>query len=164
MRVWSLGGEDPLEESVATHSSMLAWRIPWTEDLGRLQSGGCTELDTLKWLCFLYIKYIYIYIYIYVLFLKKICNLGTMIFPPYYRWENWGSKRLNDLPQLLNIEAEILKKWILPRSLWSQTFVICSTQYILAESIFITQLTFPWPLPHRNNCSISQIFIFMHLE
>ena len=37
-RVWSLGQEDPLEEGIAIHSSMLAWRIPWTEEPGRLQS------------------------------------------------------------------------------------------------------------------------------
>ena len=35
-----LGWEDPLEESMASHSSILAWRIPWTEDPGRLQSMG----------------------------------------------------------------------------------------------------------------------------
>ena len=40
MRVWSLGGEDPLEECMATHFSVLAWRIPWTEEPGRLQSIG----------------------------------------------------------------------------------------------------------------------------
>ena len=34
------GQEDPLEEGMATHSSILAWRIPWTEELGRLQSRG----------------------------------------------------------------------------------------------------------------------------
>ena len=38
--VRSLGGEDPLEEEMATHSSILAWRIPWTEEPGRLQSMG----------------------------------------------------------------------------------------------------------------------------
>ena len=37
-RVWSLGQEDPLEEGMATHSNILAWRIPWTEEHGRLQS------------------------------------------------------------------------------------------------------------------------------
>ena len=37
-RVQSLGGEDPLEEGMATHSSVLAWRIPWTEEPGGLQS------------------------------------------------------------------------------------------------------------------------------
>ena len=36
--VQSLGWEDPLEEGTATHSSILAWRIPWTEEPGRLQS------------------------------------------------------------------------------------------------------------------------------
>ena len=38
--VRSLGQEDPLEKEVATHSSTLAWRIPWREELGRLQSMG----------------------------------------------------------------------------------------------------------------------------
>ena len=37
-RVQSLGQEDPLEKEMATHSSILAWRIPWTEEPGRLQS------------------------------------------------------------------------------------------------------------------------------
>ena len=40
MRVSSLGWEDPLEEEMATHSSILAWRIPWTQAPGRLQSMG----------------------------------------------------------------------------------------------------------------------------
>ena len=39
-RVLSLGWEDPLEEGVATHSSILAWRIPWIEERGGLQSMG----------------------------------------------------------------------------------------------------------------------------
>ena len=37
MWVWCLGWEDPLEERMATHSSILAWRIPWTEEPGELQ-------------------------------------------------------------------------------------------------------------------------------
>ena len=40
MWVLSLGQEDPLEEGTATHSSILAWRIPWIEEPGRLQSLG----------------------------------------------------------------------------------------------------------------------------
>ena len=39
-QVPSLGWEDPLEEGVATHSSILDWRIPWTEEPGGLQSRG----------------------------------------------------------------------------------------------------------------------------
>ena len=38
--VQSLGREDPLEKEMATHSSILAWRIPWTEEPGGLQSMG----------------------------------------------------------------------------------------------------------------------------
>ena len=41
-KMWarSLGWEDPLEKEIATHSSILAWRIPWTEEPGGLQSMG----------------------------------------------------------------------------------------------------------------------------
>ena len=39
-QVQSLGGEDPLEKEMATHSSPLAWKIPWTEEPGRLWSMG----------------------------------------------------------------------------------------------------------------------------
>ena len=48
--VQSLGQEDPLEKEMATHSSILAWRIPWMEELGRLPSSprGCKESDMTK--------------------------------------------------------------------------------------------------------------------
>ena len=45
MGVWSLCLGDPLEEGMATHSSILAWRIPWTEEPGKLQFIGSQELD-----------------------------------------------------------------------------------------------------------------------
>ena len=45
-RVRSLGREDPLEKEMATHSSTLAWKIPWMEESGRLQSMGRKESDT----------------------------------------------------------------------------------------------------------------------
>ena len=47
MRVRSLDWEDVLEEETATHSSVLAWRIPWTEEPGGLQSVGSQESDTI---------------------------------------------------------------------------------------------------------------------
>ena len=47
-QVQSLGQENPLEKEVATHSSILAWEIPWTEEPGRLQSTGLQkESDTI---------------------------------------------------------------------------------------------------------------------
>ena len=43
--VQSLGQEDPLEKEMTTHSSTLAWRIPWTEELGGLQSTGSLRVE-----------------------------------------------------------------------------------------------------------------------
>ena len=44
--IHSLAWEDPLEKDMATHSSILAWRTPWTEEPSRLQSMGSQESDT----------------------------------------------------------------------------------------------------------------------
>ena len=59
MWVQSLGREDPLEKEMATCSSILAWKIPWTEEPGRLQSWGLkdtseqqsTHMHTISFLC-----------------------------------------------------------------------------------------------------------------
>ena len=54
LEIWvqSLSREDPLEKEMATHSSILAWRIPWTEEPGGLQSTGRKESDTTEGLHF----------------------------------------------------------------------------------------------------------------
>ena len=44
-QVQSLCQEDPLEKGIATHSSIFAWRIPWTEEPGRLQSTGSQKVE-----------------------------------------------------------------------------------------------------------------------
>ena len=49
MWVWSLGWEDPLEEEMATHPSILVWRIPWTEEPGRLSPRSRKEWDMTYW-------------------------------------------------------------------------------------------------------------------
>ena len=46
MQVQSLGREDPLEEEMATHSRIIAWKIPWTEESSGLQSVGVTKSRT----------------------------------------------------------------------------------------------------------------------
>ena len=48
MQVLSLGQEDPLEKGMATHCSILAWRIPWTEEPGGLLSTGLQSQTRLK--------------------------------------------------------------------------------------------------------------------
>ena len=45
MQVQSLGRKDPMEEGMATHSSILAWRMPWTEEPGGLQSMGLQRVS-----------------------------------------------------------------------------------------------------------------------
>ena len=49
MPVWSLGWEDPLEEEMATHSSILAWKITWTEEPGGLLVQRVTKSQTHDW-------------------------------------------------------------------------------------------------------------------
>ena len=50
IQVWFLVQEDPFEDDMATHSSTFAWRIPGTEESGRLQPMGHKESDTTEWL------------------------------------------------------------------------------------------------------------------
>ena len=57
-RVRSLGQEDPLEKEMATLSSTLAWKIPWMEDPGRLQSMESQKIDTTELLYFTSLHYI----------------------------------------------------------------------------------------------------------
>ena len=80
MCVWSLGWEHPLEKGMANHSSILDWRIPWTEETGGLQAIASQRVghDWSYLACsipytYIYTPYIYIYIYIYI-FIYHIFN------------------------------------------------------------------------------------------
>ena len=55
-QVQSLGWEDPLEKEMATHSSILAWRIPWAEEPGRLHSTGSQSWTRLSDFTFTFIS------------------------------------------------------------------------------------------------------------
>ena len=52
--VWSLGWEDLLEKEMATHSSIFAWRIPWTEEPGEPQSMGSQRAGHTEWLTLIF--------------------------------------------------------------------------------------------------------------
>ena len=74
--VWSLGREDPLEECMAAHSSILAWRIPWTEEPGGLQSMGLQR-----------VRY------------EWVTNTQTymeVFLIHTFQWRNWSSEGVND--------------------------------------------------------------------
>ena len=86
MEVRSLGWEDPLEKEMATYSSILTWRIPWTKELGGLQSSGVTEMHFMFSACFgvfflkifffLFFTKIKILLYSRIFFLGNITNLN----------------------------------------------------------------------------------------
>ena len=59
-RVWSLGWEDPLEKEMATHSNVLAWRIPWTKEPGGLQSMGLQRVQH-DWVTSLSLSFQWVY-------------------------------------------------------------------------------------------------------
>ena len=61
MQVWSSGQEDPLEKETATYSSILAWKIPWTKEAGRLQSMGLQRVGHNREECSLYQLLIFTY-------------------------------------------------------------------------------------------------------
>ena len=65
-QVWSLGQEHSLEKGIATHSSILAWRIPWREEAGGPQSMGHKELDMTEWLSLTMHMYVYVYMYMHI--------------------------------------------------------------------------------------------------
>ena len=73
--VSSLGREDPLEKEMATHSSILAWRIPWREEPGRLQSVGLQDSDVTDQLSFLFLSNLHINYFIIISFFSYNLNI-----------------------------------------------------------------------------------------
>ena len=69
-KVWSLGSEDPLEKGMATHCSILTWKIPWTEVPGGLQSMGSQRVRH-DWATNTSTFHIYIYVCIYIYIFSK---------------------------------------------------------------------------------------------
>ena len=71
-----LSWEDPLEKETATFSSTLAWKIPWTEELGRLQSMGFEESDTTERLHF----HFNVYKQFFILYKKKDAKIDVKVY------------------------------------------------------------------------------------
>ena len=98
-------GKTPLEESMATHSGLLAWRIPWSEEPGRLQSMGSQSQTRLKWLSMHAHFCLHLYICCYCCTWNSIAPIlqtgySLLIFPNYLSsFCCW-----NDIPSLLWLE------------------------------------------------------------
>ena len=82
-QVRSLGWEDPLEKEMATHSSILAWRIPWSEEPGGLHSMGSQRVGH-DWATSFSLSFHFNFFYIYLLFFLCVCvfffNLPEVFF------------------------------------------------------------------------------------
>ena len=95
-RVQSLDCEDPLEKEMAAHSSILAWKIPWMEEPGRLQSMGHKESDTTERLHFTSLHYNYLYTLAFLTFLfsnKCMAYLVTQYFLKFS--SDWPDSKVN---------------------------------------------------------------------
>ena len=134
MLVWSLGWEDPLEEGMAIHSSTLAWRIPWTEEPGRLLSHGVTKSRTqLKRLSTRACLYIWEKLWVYIVFMwpiyqSSVCT-PSIAFPFFkFFWKNW----------VLRLEFFTCKFLFEQKWQWSSNiFSANKSSYLISPSLYI---------------------------
>ena len=80
--VWSLGQEDPLEKEMATRSSILAWRIPWMEEPGGLQSTGSQRVGH-DWATSFFSPFSIKSLLLSTKLVEKVDTLGAFTFPPW---------------------------------------------------------------------------------
>ena len=73
IQVQSLGQEDPLKTETATHPSILAWKIPWTEEPGRLQSTGLQRVRN-DWVTSLSLQYLFLCLKLFIGLLGLCCR------------------------------------------------------------------------------------------
>ena len=92
--VWSLGQENPLEEGMATHSSILAWRIQWTKEPGGLQSKGLQRVKHNWAQCHALFFYLFIIIDI----------IDKYIFSIKIKYETWNTKIFSRTHRLVILE------------------------------------------------------------
>ena len=101
MWVWSLGQEDALEVGIATHSSIPAWRIPWTEKPDRLQSMGLQSQTWLKQLSntctWNHALFFVLCISCLILLSQLYCEVVAI--NPFLERESWGLEKLSNLPK-----------------------------------------------------------------
>ena len=109
--VRSLGQEDSLENGTATHSSILAWRIPWTEEPGRLQSMGSQKVRH-NWANFHFLSFTYIYSRILLSHKKEqnnaICNSMDATRDYHTKWSKSKRERwiLYDVTYMWNLKYD----------------------------------------------------------
>ena len=121
-RVWSLGQEDPLEKGMATHSSILAWEIPWTEKPGGLQSIGLQRVghDWRDWA--------------HTLAYRTSCFVSGFSYSALWLWDSYRWLESTDNPSHCQEAIQNNHMWLMPLRVgwiyWWHVFVqsICRCQ------------------------------------
>ena len=110
--VRSLGQEDPLEKEMATHSSILAWKIPWTEKPGRLQSVGSQRVRH-DWVTSLSLSWGQgVVLNLFHVLLLKLTEVDSTIIAPFSSWGN--IKQLPRVPQPICLDPRFKPNSIYP--------------------------------------------------
>ena len=151
-QVWSPGREDPLEKEMATHSSTLAWKIPWTEEPGRLQSMGSQRVGH-DWVTSLLFSGLRIWnlnsvlrnsIYSFFTAPNRVqCDMYTRLTSPGGCWCCWVSK-------LVNAHSCSAELSIFPHILGSVPALKISLHLPTPTLAFQTQHLCSWPWPARD--------------
>ena len=126
--VWYLGWEDPLEEGMATHPSILAWRIPWTEEPGGLQSMGLQRVRH-NWSDLARGNLIYSGKLLRSGLEFKIWRVREMP-----SWQFWGGEQTNHFLNCYRGE------WLLgPQSMTARNYILPTTRMCLKENLKVAQ-------------------------
>ena len=126
-QVQSLGWEDPVETGMATHSNILAWKIPWTKEPGRLEFISCKETDTTEQLTLSH-------------FIPK--NSSDSWVVVYKEFKSWASSFENFIPVKSASHSNLC---VIHKSILVALFtVICGHVYAVQQKLKT------WPQPHRN--------------
>ena len=120
-RVWSLGGEEPLKKGMANQSSVLAWKVPWTEEPGKLQSNGVAKSQTHEQVTHKQMNYSYTQLLQTEYFCTSPKSLVEMLSSPLpldgiimwclwkvvrIRWSHEGGTLINEISALIGVTKE----------------------------------------------------------
>ena len=122
-RIWPLGQEDLLEKGKATHSSIFAWKIPWTEEPDRLSPQSSKEFDTTEWLTVLLLAKLFIFQLICAVLIKYKCFIHIILvdiprnpmklelLPSICIWGNGGWEKLQNLLRTFSYQVMETEFW-----------------------------------------------------
>ena len=122
-RIWPLGQEDLLEKGMAIHSSIFAWKIPWTEEPDRLSPQSSKEFDATEWLTLLLLAELFIFQLTCAVLIKYKCFIHIVLvdiprnpmklelLPSICIWGNGGWEKLQNLLRTFSYQVMETEFW-----------------------------------------------------